>query len=1162
MSLNLWKTGEQPTSYNPLPIGWGNSIYVKQYTDYTFSFRAKSDTNATLHIEDDGTASVIKDFFLTSEFKIYEFSWLQKTNFKIYFYDLHSKGDIIIQDIQLVQKPLPKLTINGIDGFGKVLMGDGSLTTMSNFDGKVSGDGIGNVGKGLSIVSNSLQSPNGTWAELGNVHYDVIDALDGTLFADSHGGTGNIVQNLFSFNILDILEKKFSPSVWQGKTSIADKVDIAKMLVKSIVVKWYGVGSSPLGNKANVKWWAGDWYDIGSHTANTVSLVGNTISGGNTALAIQSDGFTHLLAHAEPSNGTIASTISTDYVELVLEFNQSAIVDSKWTLHPNAKVIDNETLELNATGNFQTSNLQIAVKGGETFSFNIETSSGGYMQVNAKDSTGTDIGEYLVSAGVDKTITTPSNAVKLMIILSNNTGAGKFTFKKPMLNLGSIRAPYEKKRGTDSKMVLPTVKKNLFDGKLESGYIATNGQKGDSSISVRSVNYLAVKGNTLYTLKNFNRVSNGTFLWAFYNVNNVFISYGSVSSKDIVTFTTPSDCSYVRFGFDGGLLTDLFQLEQSTYATPYEPYAVQVNKKPMRYVPKKNYMPLLDATRYSEIGTGNNNTVVNNKLAVTNYSGATAGKGVIVDVIPNKTYTFSAIVEANLEGKKGYITIGYSATGSELLMAIDVVGKYSTLIMPTQNKIYIRFTSVSSIGLGSPVYFSDMQLEEGTTATQYEPYQLVLPRAKSGLRFEGDSHVQLPSMTMDSIEIDCLIDTGTTGQIINAETGLTNGYMYYNGFFGAGFSKRVVNGVDGGAVTTGSRIKIKVVTNTPFTDNVNIFSNSVGAEKVKATLYGITCYLNGQVVAEYDFENPNNIVGDKVLPNAKNLVPSFDSVKDRGLVMDGTNHYVQLPSMTMDSIEVEALIDSVQKSGFPCLFDATKTDHVTNGQYLYEHDMKGFSELRIDDAITPFVPSIIPRGRRVKVKALATVPFTDNVNIFSNFVGGDNLQGTLYNVTCYLNGQVVATYDMNQLQSLAKGGAIVQDIPTWNLHANADVLGKDVLRLEPNSNHQESTIKIPITKGKTYLLGGKSDIETNFVFYDDNDNYVGEYIVESGQGAGSYTPPISASKCMVRLWNRTVIKPYTFIKPQLYELNGKEAQLMGKPTPLRKPSKRTLYNKR
>jgi hypothetical protein len=52
-----------------------------------------------------------------------------------------------------------------------------------------------------------------------------------------------------------------------------------------------------------------------------------------------------------------------------------------------------------------------------------------------------------------------------------------------------------------------------------------------------------------------------------------------------------------------------------------------------------------------------------------------------------------------------------------------------------------------------------------------------------------------------------------------------------------------------------------------------------GSEQSKGIIYKVTCYLAGQVVAQYDFENPSNLVADKLIPNAKNLIPSFEDTR-------------------------------------------------------------------------------------------------------------------------------------------------------------------------------------------------------------------------------------------------------------------------------------------
>jgi hypothetical protein len=180
-----------------------------------------------------------------------------------------------------------------------------------------------------------------------------------------------------------------------------------------------------------------------------------------------------------------------------------------------------------------------------------------------------------------------------------------------------------------------------------------------------------------------------------------------------------------------------------------------------------------------------------------------------------------------------------------------------------------------------------VQLEEGSTATSYEPFNVQLnkkpnhsiTKERSGMAFNGvTDYLQLPSMTMDSIEIDCLIDAvqpQSQPMLIDARSGLTNGFVFTStAYQNNGSGIQSVSGF-----TFGSRTKIKITPISSFTDDVTIFRDlSGGANRyTKGTLYKVTCYLNGQVVAQYDFENPSNIVGNTVIPKAQNLIPSFEN---------------------------------------------------------------------------------------------------------------------------------------------------------------------------------------------------------------------------------------------------------------------------------------------
>jgi hypothetical protein len=296
-----------------------------------------------------------------------------------------------------------------------------------------------------------------------------------------------------------------------------------------------------------------------------------------------------------------------------------------------------------------------------------------------------------------------------------------------------------------------------------------------------------------------------------------------------------------------------------------------------------------------------------------------------------------------------------------------------------------------------------------------------------------------------------------------------------------------------------------------------------------------------------------------------NKRPKKATVKARtGLAFNGTSDYFQLPSMTMDSVEIECLIDSVQTISSAVLFHG------------------GGKLIRIDgvfsgiDAI--FVNGItqsgaIVRGNRSKIK----VNFTDTPrinSIFSTTSALSFLKGTLYKVTCYLGNQIVAQYDFENPSNIV-GTSVLQKavnlVPNfedtrWSLHPSTQVLGKDVLRLNAAQSFLISYITLDVVPNKTYTV---------------NCFHSGEFTIRSGNsyngstiyGAsidysipisdkGTFTVPNDVNQITLRLANRSLTGTFDFIRPQLYALSGNEGTLNGTPTPSNKPNKRILYNKR
>jgi hypothetical protein len=216
------------------------------------------------------------------------------------------------------------------------------------------------------------------------------------------------------------------------------------------------------------------------------------------------------------------------------------------------------------------------------------------------------------------------------------------------------------------------------------------------------------------------------------------------------------------------------------------------------------------------------------------------------------------------------------------------------------------------------------------------------------------------------------------------------------------------------------------------------------------------------------------------------------------------------------------------------------------------------------------------------VKVISNSAFTDDVLIFNRYTLEQTwrLKGTLYKVTCYLAGSIVATYDFENTQSQV--GTTVLDLPftnlipsfddaRWSLHANTQVLGKDYLRLNATGFDQASKIVLDVKPNTTYLMAinGSSNGRLR-VGVEDGTNPVngipwGTLITSvSGGGQLTFTTGVTVTKINALVTQAVASSSGTFdfIQPKLFQLDGKEGTLNGSPTPRLKRAKRILYNKR
>jgi hypothetical protein len=426
----------------------------------------------------------------------------------------------------------------------------------------------------------------------------------------------------------------------------------------------------------------------------------------------------------------------------------------KWSFHANVTVLDNESISFVGTGSavsFANSDF-INVASGQDVVLSIGISNVVYAYLKGFDSSGTQIFVSTAVNSISATgddgrkylkITIPSNVVKIKFQIEANATSNTVITSRPTVNLGSSPAPYEAKKG--DRMVMPISSgKNLSYLKDIKANVVTTTILGNQVQSIL-LSSIKVKPNTTYTLSLTKDPVYKTIkvVTQYDNINTSQMGHNSLYSStagankgreldvvnEVFTFTTTANENFVSIttgnattGFGTTLTYSNIQLEEGSVATPYTPYAVQGNKKPMKYVSKKNLFNMNSVIKGYSLATDGLGTInVNSTFCYSDY----------IPVKPNTNYTKTV------------------TNGGEFYTASKV---------PLSGMVGSTFTTSSStyfIRLNVPLTALDtMQLEEGSTATAYEPYTPVLPKALNGLAFNGVSdYITAPIPTPQKITL-------------------------------------------------------------------------------------------------------------------------------------------------------------------------------------------------------------------------------------------------------------------------------------------------------------------------------------------------------------------------------------------------------------------------
>lgn len=206
------------------------------------------------------------------------------------------------------------------------------IVVLDDFKGKLAGRNKECPHKIYQCLMSSLQSPNNISSNIASGFAEIssqsnisnIATLnDNKLCATGVTSTNKIPQQLFSFNLIEMVERKLGceiPSI--------DKVQWLKENYDYVKVIYNGYGTNPTGNLVKVtifdhstNLWLGDWLSI---TTSSPSTKNGAFRGADNFNRITPNGILYVLAHTNPSDGATTSGIHTDYISVEISLKMDS----------------------------------------------------------------------------------------------------------------------------------------------------------------------------------------------------------------------------------------------------------------------------------------------------------------------------------------------------------------------------------------------------------------------------------------------------------------------------------------------------------------------------------------------------------------------------------------------------------------------------------------------------------------------------------------------------------------------------------------------------------------------------------------------------------------------------------------------------------------------
>ena len=202
------------------------------------------------------------------------------------------------------------------------------ITFTLNFKNKKTNSLVENPNKARVSANNNLITPTTVLNDYSQERYNSVSEIDKNYMAIWLETANQRAQSLFEFAILEEVIRHLGVDFFelQGLTTLKDQTTFLRSKMTNIQSDIWGKGVSQKGNKFYYTTFdnrGNNWGSLVTNESNTVEKTSLIISQSDLEIYLSDSGNMYFLAYSEQTDGTLATQLYIDYVELSFKLRVS-----------------------------------------------------------------------------------------------------------------------------------------------------------------------------------------------------------------------------------------------------------------------------------------------------------------------------------------------------------------------------------------------------------------------------------------------------------------------------------------------------------------------------------------------------------------------------------------------------------------------------------------------------------------------------------------------------------------------------------------------------------------------------------------------------------------------------------------------------------------------